>query len=116
MNYALIGCGRISPNHISAALYNNMNIVALCDLDIKKAFKLIRDFNLPTNTKVYKNYLEMIKNEKLDLIAIATESGNHALIAKNCIQNKINLIIEKPIALSLKDADEIINLSKEYNV
>lgn len=116
MNYALIGCGRISPNHISAALHNNMKIVALCDLDIEKANKLIEDFDLPSDTKVYKDYKEMISNEKIDLIAIATESGNHAEIGKYSIKNKINLIIEKPIALSLNDADDIIALSKEYNV
>jgi UDP-N-acetyl-2-amino-2-deoxyglucuronate dehydrogenase len=33
MNYALIGCGRISPNHLAAAQANNLNIVGLCDID-----------------------------------------------------------------------------------
>ena len=116
MNYALIGCGRISPNHISAAILNKLNIVALCDLDISKSQKLIKDFGLTPTTKIYDDYKEMIKKEDITLIAIATESGNHASIAKECIKKGINLIIEKPIALSLQDADEIISLSEEYNV
>ena len=36
LKYALIGCGRISPNHVSAAINNLLEVVALCDLDIKK--------------------------------------------------------------------------------
>ncbi len=36
LKYALIGCGRISPNHITAAINNNLEIVGLCDLEINK--------------------------------------------------------------------------------
>lgn len=116
IKYALIGCGRISPNHISAAVNNKLNIVGLCDLSIDKAIKHIEDNNLKLTTRVYSDYKIMIEKEKPNLIAIATESGNHAKIAKYCLQKGINLIIEKPIALSLNDADDIIKLSKENNL
>jgi predicted dehydrogenase len=116
LKYALIGCGRISPNHITAAINNNLNIVGLCDLEIKKANQHIFDYKLGVSTKSYIDYKQMIENENPQLIAIATESGNHAEIAKYCIKKGIHLIIEKPIALSLEDADDIIALSKEYNV
>lgn len=116
LRYALIGCGRISANHVSAAMNNNLEIVGLCDLEVQKTNQLLTDYNLESSTKVYTNYKLMIDIEKPDLIAIATESGNHAEIAKYCIKKGIHLIIEKPIALSLEDADEIIALSKEFNV
>ena len=116
LNYALIGCGRISPNHIAAALDNDLNIIALCDLDIAKANKLKEDFKLDDSVKIYQDYHLMIEQEKLDLIAIATESGYHAKIALDCIQKNIHLIIEKPIALSLSDVDEIISLSSKHQV
>lgn len=116
MKYALIGCGRISPNHISAALNNELDIVSLCDINLNKANKLVIDFNLTSETKTYIDYKEMISNEDISLIAISTESGNHAEIAKYCISKGIHLIIEKPIALSLKDADEIIELSQRNNI
>lgn len=116
LKYALIGCGRISPNHITAALNNNLNIVGLCDLVIEKVKRQISDYNLKDITRSYTDYKMMIEHEKPDLIAIATESGNHAEIAKYCIKKGIHLVIEKPIALSLDDADQIIQLSKTYNV
>lgn len=50
------------------------------------------------------------------MVAIATESGNHARIAVDCIRHGCNVIIEKPIALSLRDADQILQLAKEKNV
>ena len=116
MKFALIGCGRISPNHVSAALANNLEIVGLCDLEICKAKEHLALFGIHNSQTIYSDYKQMIDLEKPQLIAIATESGNHAEIAKYCISKGIHLIIEKPIALSLKDADEIIELSKKHNV
>ncbi|MFR2716601.1 MAG: Gfo/Idh/MocA family oxidoreductase [Anaerococcus obesiensis] len=53
------------------------------------------------------------ENLDLDFVSIATESGIHAEIALYCIENGINVIIEKPMAMSMEDANKIINLSKE---
>ena len=114
MKYALIGCGRISVNHIAAAIRNELEIVGVCDLNSKKAEELIAKFDCETD--VYNDYLKMIKEKGPKLVAIATESGEHAKIAKECIKAGCNIIIEKPIALSLADADEIIELSKKYKV
>ena len=116
LKYAIIGCGRISPNHIAAALKNNLEIVALCDIDEMKMDKTINDFNLSNETKKYLNYKDMLKNENLDLIAICTESGKHGQMALDCIDSNVNLIIEKPIALSLEEADLIIDRANKNNV
>lgn len=116
LRYAIIGCGRISPNHIAAAISNQLNVVAVCDLDETKMNEVIHEFDLPSGTSKYTDYEEMISKENIDLIAICTESGNHAEISLKCIENKINLIIEKPIALSLQDADQIIEAAKNNSV
>jgi predicted dehydrogenase len=116
MRYALIGCGRISPNHIAAALDNKLEIVAICDLIDEKMDTTIRIFNLPETVKKYNDYKSMLELENIDLIGICTESGNHASIAMDCIEKDINIIIEKPIALSLSDADLIIDASRKRNV
>lgn len=116
MNYAIIGCGRISPNHIMAAKENGLNIVALCDLLPEAMEDKIKKCELPNDIKKYTDYQEMLSREKIDLLAIATESGNHAAIALQCIDRGIHLIIEKPIALSLEDADAIIEAAEEKGV
>lgn len=115
MRYALIGCGRISPNHIAAAKANGLEFVGICDIDQGAMEEKASKFGLGDVPR-YTDYREMLKKEKPELAAIATESGKHAAIALDCIEAGCNLIIEKPIALSLEDADKIIKAAKEKGV
>lgn len=116
MKYALIGCGRISHNHIVAALNNNLDLSALCDIVVDNMEDKIVKHRLSKNIGQYTDYQKMLEEVKPELVAIATESGKHAKIALDCIEAGCNVIIEKPIALSLKDADEIIARAKEKKV
>ena len=115
MKYALIGCGRISLNHVAAAINSGFNIVALCDVNISAAQNLKEKFSL-NETRIYDNYSKMISIEEIDIISIATPSGSNAEIAIECCERKINSIIEKPIALSLSDALNIKNAATANNV
>lgn len=116
MKYALIGCGRIAKNHIQAAINNGLEIVAVCDIAPQQMWELLSKFEQETTIKHYTNYREMIAENVLDLISIATESGSHGEIATYCIEHEIHVIVEKPMAMSLEDADRIIKLSEEKNV
>lgn len=117
MKYALIGCGRISPNHVMAAKNNDLDIVAVCDIVRENAEDKILKFDLDSDrVKVYEDYKKLLEIEKPELVAIATESGKHAQIALECIEAGCHVIIEKPIALSLSDAEAIIKAGKEKGV
>ena len=115
MKYALIGCGRISPNHIEAAKNNKLDFVAMCDISKEAMEEKFNKFQLQ-NTNKYTDYKEMLAIEKPELVAIATESGKHAAIALDCIEAGCHVIIEKPIALSIADADAIIKAGHEKGV
>ena len=115
MKYALIGCGRISPNHIAAAKANGLEFVALCDIDPKNMHDKIVKFDLD-GVRTYTDHREMLEKERPELVAVTTESGRHAAVALDCIDAGCNVIIENPIALSLADADEIIRRGKEKGV
>lgn len=118
MRYALIGCGRIATNHIKAVLRNDLELVAVCDIEENKMEELLQKHDLHTDTSIkrYTDYKTMIEECNLELVAIATDSGKHAEIALNCIEKGINCIIEKPIAMSIKDADAIVELAAKKNV
>lgn len=118
MKYALIGCGRISTNHIKAAIDNRLNIIAVCDIFPEHMESVLEKHNLnhDETIKRYIDYKKMIEENNIDLISIATESGSHAEIALYCIDKGINVIIEKPMAMSLEEADNIIKLSEEKKV
>lgn len=115
LRYALIGCGKISQNHMAAALKNSLEIVAVCDVEEGQMNTIMEKFHL-RDVKKYVDYKEMIEKENIELISICTKSGKHGQIALDCIDRGVNLIIEKPIALSLDEADKIIKKSQEKNI
>ena len=118
MKYALIGCGRVSTNHIKAAVKNNLEIVAVCDIVPEHMEQVLAKHELENDPAIkrYTKYEEMISENDLDIISIATESGLHGEIACYCIEHGVNVIIEKPMAMSLEEADKIIKLSGEKKV
>lgn len=118
MKYALIGCGRIATNHIKAAINNQLELVAVCDCIPEQMDKLLEKHGLECEftIKRYADYKKMIEENEIELIGIATESGKHAEIALFCINHGIHTIIEKPMAMSIKDADAIIALAERKHV
>ena len=118
MRYALIGCGRIAVNHIKAALNNHLEICAVCDVKPEAMETLLAKYGLEKDGSIrrYADFRELLATEKPVLVSIATESGVHAEIALACIDAGVNVIIEKPMAMSMADAEEIIRRSGEKGV
>lgn len=120
MRYALIGCGRVSPHHLKAAKENGFEIVCVCDISAENIDDMFsRSILSEGEVKCigrYSDYIKMLENENLDLVSIALPSGLHAKAALSVIEKKVNCIIEKPIAMSLEDADKIIELAEENKV
>lgn len=111
LKFALVGCGRISKKHIDV-LQNHLNekveLVAVCDHKKSKAKEAGKKTELP----YYYSYDEMLtKHPEIEVVNILTESGNHA---KNTIdivsKYKKHIIVEKPMALDLDDADKMIRV------
>lgn len=117
MNYALIGCGRIAVNHVKAVVNNNLNMVAVCDIIPEHIDSLLEKTGYNKPVERFEDYKRMLdEHPEIELISIATDSGVHAEIAIYCIDKGINVIIEKPIAMSIQDADEIIKRAKAKHV
>lgn len=118
MKYALIGCGRIATNHMKAAVNNQLEISAVCDVVPEHMEVLLAKHELQNDMSIlrYTDYKSMIQEVKPDLVSIATESGIHAEIALFCIDHGVHVIIEKPMAMSISDANEIIRHSEEKHV
>lgn len=121
LNFAIVGCGRISYKHVEA-LINNKNeaqLVATCDTILENAVEKKNSYEKEMSDNrvtTYTNYKEMLDNEEIDVVTIATESGYHPEIAIYCMNKGKHVIVEKPMALSIKDADAMIEASKKNNV
>jgi len=113
INVAVIGAGAMGKNH--ARVYSemdNVNLIAVCDLD-KETAKEIAD-NYKANH--YSSYREMLQKENINAISICAPTKLHKQIALDSIKDKINVLVEKPIATTLEEAREIIEEAKKNNV
>lgn len=116
LKFALVGCGRIASKHVEAIKQNNSkaSLVAVCDIIVSKAEKIGKAENIP----FYSNYDEMLqKHPEIDIVTILTESGNHAQHAIDIVSKyKKHILVEKPMALKLEDADAMIRTCDENGV
>lgn len=121
LKFAIIGCGRISKWHVEAIAKNSDDAVLVATSDVleKAAVEkadIYKGFFTDAKVAVYTDYKEMLDKENIDVIALATESGYHPEIAMYCMNKGKHIIVEKPMALSTKDADMMIECAKKNNV
>lgn len=107
LKFALVGCGRIAKRH--AELLGNSQIqgarlVAVCDLVEEKAIKIAQQFSVPSFTDMH----EMMRKVGVDVVVVLTESGNHAESVEALAPYGKHIVVEKPMALTLDDADAMI--------
>lgn len=120
LRFSILGCGRISSKHVEALINNSeeAELVAVCDLSDEKAKKLKDQYSQiisNADVKIYTDYRLMLESERIDVVSIATESGYHAKHAMDCLNHGTHVLVEKPMALSVQDADDMIELAKIRN-
>lgn len=122
LNFAIIGCGRITSKIVDGVIKNSdkAKLVAISDiLEDKMDFiekKYLSSQNIYENIIKEKDYKDIIDKIKLDVAIIATESGYHEEIGLFFLENGINVIIEKPIAMSISGAQRLVDKAKEKNL
>lgn len=113
LRFALVGCGRISKRH-SELLGNhqikNAELVAVCDLIEEKALRIAKEFSIPAYTDMH----TMMKSENIDVVVVLTESGNHARHVVELAAYGKHIVVEKPMALTLDDADMMIGACDRF--
>ncbi len=107
----IVGSGNIFEKHLSVIKYlnNKFEIAGIIEKNPKKLKVLKKKFS----NKVFCNLNYALDNIDFDLGCILTDSGSHAKLALKFLNRKKSVIIEKPISISLKDAEKIVNLEKK---
>ncbi|MEM3640819.1 MAG: Gfo/Idh/MocA family oxidoreductase [Candidatus Bathyarchaeia archaeon] len=106
MRVGLIGCGGIANIHMGAyKRIKGVEVVAVCDLNIGRAKSLAKKFRVG---KVYRDYVNMVEAEQLDLVDVCTPVSTHAKIVIHVSRFVPAIFVEKPMALSVQECDEII--------
>lgn len=107
---AVIGLGNMGKHH--ARNYSEIEtaeLIAVCDLNEELANTTAKK----CSCKAYTNYKEMLDKEQIDAVSIAVPTNLHKEVALECINRKIDVLIEKPIAANIADAEEIIAQAHE---
>jgi len=117
INFCLVGCGRIVKKHADAltiSLQDKANLVAVCDIKYDRAEKIGKKYSV----LYYASYDEMLtKHPETDVVSILTESGNHAANTIDIVRKyQKHVVVEKPMALNLSKADQMIRTCDENGV
>lgn len=116
LNFLLLGCGRISINHITAIAANreHARLTAVCDPKPGLAEAAALKYRELTGImpEVFTNSGQAEAQADADCASIAAESGYHKALAMESLENGLHVLIEKPIALSTQDAREICKTAK----
>jgi len=114
INVCIIGYGYWGPNlcrNFSNA--NGYNLSTICDLNKKSLAKAKKNY---PGVKVYKNFKEAINLNKYELIVLATPTSTHYSLAKFILNKSINLLVEKPLCLSVKHHYDLNKIAVKNNV
>lgn len=113
INAAVIGVGAMGKSHArNYSCLSNADLVAVCDSDAEKAKAIAKEYN----ANYYTDCSEMLKKEEIDAVSVCVPTKYHKKTAIGIIKNKINVLVEKPIAATVEEARGIINEAKENNV
>ena len=108
---ALIGAGAVARRHHLPAFKRTrqVEVVALCDTNRRRARTLAKDFRVP---RVYCDYLQLLSKEEPDFVDICTPQSTHVEICSAALNEGMNVIVEKPLCLKVPEALALQKLSE----
>ncbi len=110
---AIIGCGAIFPTHgVSVKHCERATLVAVCDIIKERAEKTAEKYACAA----YTDYIEMLDKEKIDVVHICLPHYLHAPVAIECMKRGKHVITEKPLSVSVSDAQAMIDASEKHGV
>jgi UDP-N-acetyl-2-amino-2-deoxyglucuronate dehydrogenase len=114
LNFGIIGCGRIAYKHAEAINKNEKaHLLCVCDFVEDRAVDYKNKYGAEC---CYTDYHELLENPDLDVVSICTPSGMHAEMGIAAAKAGKHVIVEKPMAMSLQDADDLIQACEDNGV
>jgi len=116
MRFALVGCGNIAKKHthVIQNYLDDAEIAAFCDVELERAQKFGDEHGAPAFSSI-KDMMEKV-GDRIDIINVLTPSGIHAKNVAELAPYGKPLVIEKPIALRLDEADQILHICDSHKV
>jgi predicted dehydrogenase len=110
---AVIGVGAMGRNHARVCSeLPNVELIGVADSDAQAAGVVAKRYG----GRIYTNYTQLLDQQKPDAVIIAVPTLDHLTVALQVIQRKIHLLIEKPIAFSVDEGQQIITAAEQASV
>lgn len=115
MKIGIMGLGHIAAKMATTInmMDSNYELYAVASRDMMKSLDFKKKYNAE---KAYGSYLDLVKDDEVDLIYIATVNSSHYENMMLCIKHHKNILVEKPFTLNYSEALEIMTLAKQNNV
>jgi UDP-N-acetyl-2-amino-2-deoxyglucuronate dehydrogenase len=111
INFAIVGCGRIAQRH-AEHISKRGKLIAVCDVDSEKVNTLASIYD----SKAYNDFSEMLKKEiAIDVVAICTPNGLHAIHSIEALRAGYHVLCEKPMGLTVQECGEMIQSAERCN-
>ena len=114
LRVGVVGCGEIAHVHIPAILkLKHAELIAVCDMNEDLARHASEKYNV---SSYYTDLSELLLKERVDIVHITTSPQTHVALSIKAIEAGCHVLVEKPIALSLNEADNMIESAKNNRV
>ena len=114
IDVAVVGCGYVANDHLKAwKRINQTRVVAVSDLNEALAKKTAESWKIPYH---YTSLSDLMGHNKIGIVDICTPPQTHAALAVQAMKSGSNVLIEKPMTLTVKDAEEIVECQKTTGV
>lgn len=113
INVGIVGCGQVSDSHIKAWRNVGANIVAVCDANVSTAKSKADRWRIP---QYYGDVKEMVEKQKLTVASVCTPAHVRLSVAKPLMESGVHVVIEKPFAVFVPEAEAMVELEKKCGV
>jgi predicted dehydrogenase len=113
LRVAIVGCGWIADEHLKAWRSMGAKVVALCDKDATLAKTKAEKWGVQ---RYYKDVSRMVDSEKIDVASICTPPNFRLSVIEPLVEKGVHVVIEKPFAMSIPEAEKVIELKNRYHV
>jgi D-apiose dehydrogenase len=116
MRVAVIGCGFFAQNHLNGwrdLAAEGLELVAVCDIDAKKAEEAAKNFAVP---RYYMEAADLLGKEQVDFVDIVTRMESHLQVVKMAAARGVDIILQKPLASDWDEARELVATARKAGV
>ena len=105
---AIIGCGDVSTVHLAAlATTSDVELVGVCDTDPERLAAATESHGVPG----FADHLALLESVRPDVVHVCTPHSQHASVSVDCLQREVHVILEKPVAHTLAEAERLIEVA-----